>query len=432
MPSTQLTAFDTHSISEAFLQLHVQAGFSRLSPSSLLHDSVPMSFVMSAGLIQVENDLEKIIATTGGKFTFTQPCFRHFDMQQVGLDPTRLSLFHMAAAFNIGSSERETVLPRLWYFLTKVLNLPQERLWISYLEDAELGHDQASFACWQDLGVESAHLIPLDQQHCFWRQRSTGQIASDGKKCGPHTEVFYERLEIACPQCEQRLVPLGTCRCGRFVEIANSLFIENYLNDSGQLIPAPTVFAECVVGLERLEMVLRQLPSVYHIQRLEAWRVVLKPLLPTTSEAKSALGLILDHLSAFVRLTEDGAPAPGRGGRAAIMRKLVRSVIAECLLNKLEFDDLINVFMNEKSLILAKLKSEHRRFERTLTQAQVRLELYMAESQPNDKLQPHQQLFLQKHYGLSLRLLNYYRVIIEYKNTNLTTRQLPSSGKTKI
>lgn len=367
MLSTQLTAFDTHSISEAFLQLHVQAGFSRLSPSSLMHDSVPMSFVMSAGLIQVENDLEKIIATTGGKFTFTQPCFRHFDMQQVGLDPTRLSLFHMAAAFNIGSSERETVLPRLWYFLTKVLSLPQERLWISYLEDAELGRDQASFACWQDLGVESAHLIPLDQQHCFWRQRSTGQIASDGKKCGPHTEVFYERLEIACPQCEQRLVPLGTCRCGRFVEIANSLFIENYLNDSGQLIPAPTVFAECVVGLERLEMVLRQLPSVYHIQRFAAWRDQFSAFIaPNNAETEQSLGLILDHLSAFISLMEHGAPEPGRGGRKYIMRKLARELMKRMLLLDWEISEQLNTLASSSThrQAIRYLQDEWQRFSK--------------------------------------------------------------------
>ncbi|MDD4964103.1 MAG: hypothetical protein PHI11_09320 [Gallionella sp.] len=97
---------DCHSISEAFLALHEQDGFSRLPPSSLLHDSVPMSFVMSAGLIQVENDLDQIIKKTGGKFTFTQPCFRHFDLDQVGSDPNRLSLFHMPAAFYIGSNQQ--------------------------------------------------------------------------------------------------------------------------------------------------------------------------------------------------------------------------------------------------------------------------------------------------------------------------------------
>ncbi|MBK8452007.1 MAG: alanine--tRNA ligase-related protein [Thiofilum sp.] len=324
-------SLDAQAIGDAFLALHEQEGFTLLPPSSLLHDSVPMSFVMSAGLIQVENELEAIVLKTGGKFAFTQPCFRHFDMGQVGADPTRLSLFHMSAAFHIGSSERSTVLPRLWFFLTQVLKLDTKRLWISYLDDPELGCDEASFECWKRLGVDEAHLVGLDQEHCFWRQRSTGQIASDGKKCGPHTEIFYER-EGVCAECEVGAKALGTCRCGRFVELANSLFIENYIDEAGQLIAADTVFAECVLGLERVEMVLRDLPSVYHVRRFEEWRAVLMPWLPNRSEEdEQSLAVILDHLSAFVKLTEDGAPAPGRGGRKYIMRKLARELMIRML-----------------------------------------------------------------------------------------------------
>ena len=96
------------------------------------------------------------------------------------------------------------MLPRLWHFLTEVLGLEKERLWVTYLDDPEFGRDEASYQCWRALGVDEARLVGLDQQHCFWRQRSLGQIASDGKKCGPHTEVFYERVEVACPTCENR------------------------------------------------------------------------------------------------------------------------------------------------------------------------------------------------------------------------------------
>ncbi|MBU1725957.1 MAG: hypothetical protein KJ892_19120, partial [Gammaproteobacteria bacterium] len=307
MTPAQPITWDCQAISEAFLALHERDGFARLPPSSLLHDSVPMSFVMSAGLIQVENDLEKIVEETGGKFAFTQPCFRHFDMKQVGEDPTRLSLFHMSAAFHIGCSERETVLPRLWHFLTEVLGLEQERLWVTYLDDVEFGRDEASYQCWKALGVAEERLVGLDQHHCFWRQRSTGQIASDGKKCGPHTEVFYERPEVACPSCESAERAIGSCRCGRFVEISNSLFIENYVADDGLLIPADTVFAECVVGLERVEMILRNLSSVYHVQRFAAWREQLARtnILPCSPASEQSIGIILDHLSAFVKLTED-------------------------------------------------------------------------------------------------------------------------------
>lgn len=186
------------SISDAFLALHASDGFAVLPPSSLLHESVPMSFVMSAGLIQVENNLEQIVEQTGGRFVFTQPCFRHFDVKQVGFDTTHLSLFHMSAAFHIDCSDRSTVLPRLWHFLTDVLQLDKKRLWVTYLDDSKFGLDQRTYDCWRNIGVEDNRLVALNQEHCFWRQKSTGKIASDGKKCGPHTEIFFEREGYHC------------------------------------------------------------------------------------------------------------------------------------------------------------------------------------------------------------------------------------------
>lgn len=368
----QSLATDCQAISEAFLALHERDGFARLPPSSLLHDSVPMSFVMSAGLIQVENDLDRIVQETGGKFAFTQPCFRHFDMKQVGEDPTRLSLFHMAAAFHIGCSERETVLPRLWHFLTEVLGLQQDRLWVTYLDDAELGRDEASYQCWKRLGVAEERLVGLDQHHCFWRQRSTGQIASDGKKCGPHTEVFYER-DVACPTCDEQTQPLGNCRCGRFVEISNSLFIENYLNDDGKLIPAGTVFAECVLGLERVAMLLQAVASVHHTQRFQPWREALTPLFSHQQpvDAEHAIRVISDHLSAFVKLTEDGAPAPGRGGRRAIVQNLVRRAMTEVLISEVNIPDVLTAIraLTQQGDVQARLYQEYKRFSRTVERA---------------------------------------------------------------
>jgi alanyl-tRNA synthetase len=253
----------------------------------------------------------------------------------------------------------------LWYFLTQTLGLDKDRLWVTYLDDAEFGRDEASYQCWKALGVAEERLVGLDQQHCFWRQRSTGQIASDGKKCGPHTEVFYER-DVACPACENREQPLGNCRCGRFVEISNSLFIENYIDDDGKLIPAGTVFAECVLGLERTEMVLRGLPDVYHVKRFDRWREQFHKMLPCIKTSQQqAINITLDHLSAFVKLTNDGAPAPGQGGRKYIMRKLAREAMNQLLQCKLDVLSLLNALMedqDQKSLAL--LQEEYVRFNK--------------------------------------------------------------------
>lgn len=222
---THLTT--VQAISTAFELTFAQQGFSVLQSSSLLHDSVPHSFVMSAGLVQIENELVRIRREYGDRFVFTQPCFRYFDMAAVGKDSTHLSLFHMSAAFHVGSSARETVLPYLWQFLTEVLRLDPARLWISYLDDKTLGIDQASYQCWRDLGVTEHQLVGLSAEFNFWQQKTAGQVMLDGKKCGPHTEIFYERPEFACPHPKSCSL---SCNCGRFVEIANSGHVSNRLN----------------------------------------------------------------------------------------------------------------------------------------------------------------------------------------------------------
>ncbi|MDD2749703.1 MAG: alanine--tRNA ligase-related protein [Acidithiobacillus sp.] len=394
---------DCDSISEAFLALHEQDGFSRLPPSSLLHDSVPMSFVMSAGLIQVENNLDQIIKKTGGKFTFTQPCFRHFDLNQVGNDPTRLSLFHMPAAFYIGSNQRENMLPRLWYFLTQTLKLSPEHLWISYLDDPELGRDEPTYQCWRTLGIAESHLLGQDQQQCFWRQRALGKIASDGKKCGPHTEVFYERTDITCPVCAASTTPNITCHCGRFVEISNSLFIENYLNEAGKLIPADTVFSECVVGLERLTMILQNAADVYQISRFQAWHNCLPA--PDNTHTVSH-NIIVDHLSAFVKLVEDGAPAPGHGGQARVMRVLARRMMTEALLIDLDIATIFTGITHPPSRNY--LEREHNKFSATLKKGTKVLSELL--NQGRNTLLSYERDQLQKQYGIPFLLIDKYKM----------------------
>lgn len=405
-------------ISDAFLSLHQKEGFETLPPSSLIHPSVPMSFVMSAGLIQVENDLEKIVEQTGGKFAFTQPCFRHFDVKQVGTDSTHLSLFHMSAAFNIGCSKRETILPRLWHFLTKILKINKDRLWITYLDDDEFGCDHRTLDCWSNIGVDRTHLIGLDQEHCFWRQRSTGQIASDGKKCGPHSEVFIERDGYICTERCVTGNP-GACRCGHFVEVSNSLFIENYISEERKLIPAETVFAECVIGIERLAMVLQNVPNVHRVNRFTKWEELLVKMLPTQlrSTQEKSVNVVLDHLYAFLKLSNDGAPEPGRGGRRSIMRKLVRGAVTEMLLLGFLFDDikqLTSKFFPE--MAFKQFDLEHLRYQKTLKKT---YQLLVIRFESNQTLSLDYLTHLDKNHGLSPPLARKYFSAIQHQQKAL-------------
>ena len=350
-PQTQ-SLHTCQSVSDAFLALHAKDGFAVLPPSSLLHESVRMSFVMSAGLIQVENDLDQIVEKTGGKFVFTQPCFRHFDVKQVGQDTTHLSLFHMSAAFNIDNTDRENILPRLWYFMTETLSLEKSRLWITYLDDEKFGCDERTKKCWSNLGVQPNRLIGLDRNHCFWKQRKTGKIARDGKKCGPHTEVFYERIEVECSKCSAHPELMGlSCHCGRFVEVSNSLFIENYISNDDSLIASDTVFSESVIGAERLAMIMQKVSDVHQVDRFQRMWSDLYPFLSTAPQSvtKGSVRIIIDHISAFITLADDGAPKAGRGGQANIMRKLSRGAMGEILRCGLPVRDILEALVSQYS-----------------------------------------------------------------------------------
>ncbi|SKA86212.1 tRNA synthetases class II (A) [Thiothrix eikelboomii] len=375
LAETHLTT--VQAISSAFELNFAQQGFSVLQPSSLLHKSVPHSFVMSAGLVQIENELVRIRHEYGDRFVFTQPCFRYFDMAAVGKDSTHLSLFHMSAAFHVGSSARETVLPYLWQFLTEVLQLDPARLWISYLDDKTLGKDQASYQCWRDLGVTEQRLVGLSAESNFWRQKTAGQVMLDGKKCGPHTEVFYERPEIACQHPQNCGL---TCDCGRFVEIANSLFIEKYLNEEGGLIDNPEPFAETVIGNERLAMLQQQLADIHQLHEFQPYRSILLDLLQRQHPHDWAFYLpnihvIQDHLLAFVTLVEHGAPAPGQSGRARIMRKLARAAIGNMVVIKLDSLLLEQVLFEDKQAkALQYLLEEYRKLMKVLENAKSKLD----------------------------------------------------------
>jgi alanyl-tRNA synthetase len=394
-------------ISDAFLALHQKDGFEILEPSSLLHPSVHTAFVMSAGLVQIENELAQIIERTGGKFTFTQPCFRYFDMDLVGKDSIHSSLFHMPAAFYIGSSQRANILPRLWHFLTQTLQLRTDRLWITYLNDPILGIDQQTLNCWKNIGIDTDRLIGLEQQHNFWQQRELGQIASDGKKCGPHSEVFYERTEVNCAQCEASTALMGSCTCGRFVEISNSLFIENYIDKQGQLIRADTVFSECVIGAERLAMIQQNVTTVHGIAKYSHWQAILQNHFShqNSRQYHHAMHIIMDHLSAFMHLVADGAPKPGRGGQARIMRKLARGAITQALLWDIDINKLLSLLLSKYNHTHAEYKPEQSlqrlydelsRFECTLKRAKKQMQKMLQHSVLTEEIKQE----LQQKWGL--------------------------------
>jgi alanyl-tRNA synthetase len=188
--------------------------------------------------------------------------------------------------------------------------------------------DIETFKAWRAAGLPESQIYALPAPDNFWKQNALHVGAVNSRKCGPTTEVFYDRgRHLACgPAC------CPGCSCGRFVELLNTLFITLRMDEAnGELLPLEEPFTETVIGRERVTAVLQDFPSVYEID-------VLRPLiLQTRCSAHAAIlpenerrkheRLLVDHLRALLFLTADGAPPPGRGGRARLMRILARELL---------------------------------------------------------------------------------------------------------
>ncbi len=320
----------TIKVGEAFLDYYRSLGYEIIPGSSLLDESVPMSFVMSAGMVQFEKLAGR--KRSSDRYALIQNCFRYFDLDKVGISDYHLSLFQMPATFDFGQLDRKQTIMQIWYLLTQVYHFNPGHLAVTCfgggrILETKLLADLEALEAWRAAGLPESQIHALPAPENFWKQNALHVGAVNSRKCGPTTEVFYDRGQhFACgPACRPG------CSCGRFVELLNTLFIFLRVNENGDLLPLEEPFTETVIGRERVTAILQGLPSVYEID------VLLPLILQTRRAAHAAIltederrkheRLLVDHLRALLFLTADGAPPPGRGGRARLMRILARELL---------------------------------------------------------------------------------------------------------
>lgn len=407
-------------IRRRFVDYYTMQGFHPLPRAPMIHPSIPMSFVMSAGLIQVETSLARAEDRPGDEFVLVQECFRHFDLDRVGSDSLHLSLFEMPGAFVFGPNGKAATVQRMWTLATSILGIDRERIWVSYFGGGEvlgdsLEEDCATQQAWLDVGVPEHHIVSLGPEHNYWVQGGGIDGLETPRKAGPNTELFYERVDRW---------PCGTncrpgCRCGRFVEFSNSLFISREQDSEEEgLRPMAEPFSETVIGTERVAMILQGVDSVFRtavyrpvIETIESF--VDEPELPEALVAESER-VIGDHLKALYVLVADGAPPPGKNGRERIVKLLIRGVVTRQILLDIRSSEFVPTVMEairetvhssvrgtpeDEGRMMSYFSSESERFRKTIERARRKLERLLEE---NDgcTLSGSQILFLEKRKGL--------------------------------
>lgn len=409
---------NTAEIRRRFVGYYEGLGYRSLPRAPMIDPSIPMSFVMSAGLVQVENSLARSAKREGNQYVLVQNCFRHFDLEKVGTDDIHLSLFEMPGAFVFGPDGKTGTVKRMWALATSILSLKRENIWVTYFRGGtvvgnDMTEDNVTRQAWIDLGIPENRIIGLGTDSNYWIQGKGIEDTSITRKCGPNTELFYDRgLETACNNdCKPG------CRCGRFVEFSNSLFICSEISqNNGCIRPLTNPFTETVIGAERVSMIHQKVASVFNIEEFEHIINTIHGLvhidgLPESCVAPSER-VIADHLRGLYYLIADGAPRPGKNGRERIIKILIRRIITRLNILNVDLEKALPILVASISnatpniepkdqvitLLIEYFLSEYQRFKETISRGQRQLILLLREND-GDTLSGSQIAYLEKKWG---------------------------------
>ncbi len=255
----------------------------------------------------------------GRNITFTraascQKCLRTGDLENVGKTPRHHTFFEMLGNFSFGDYFKKEAISWGWEFMTKVMGLPEKRLWVSVYE----GDDEAYGIWLNDVGVPAEKIVKLGEHDNFWPADAPTQ--GPNGPCGPCSEIFYDWGEDAgCGKKECG----PACDCGRFVEVWNLVFTQFERKPDGSLDPLPSKNIDTGMGLERMASVMQGVRTNFDTDLFAPMIGEIKKHIGKKEASREDLHLIADHIRAVTFAVADGV-SPSNEKRGYVVRKLIR------------------------------------------------------------------------------------------------------------
>ena len=360
--------------------------------SSLVPDN-PTVLLTTAGMLQFLPIFLGIVKSPydPARATSCQKCARaggkDSDIENVGRTPRHHTFFEMLGNFSFGDYYKKEIIPWAWDFVTNVLKLDKDRLWITIFET-----DDEAFEIWQKAGVPAERIKRKGKKDNFW-----GPPGASGS-CGPCSEIHYDLGEQfkCCPECG-----IDTCECDRWVEIWNLVFTELYQDEEGNQSPLESKNVDTGMGLERITMVCQGVTSTFETD-------LLKPILDKVSEMSGveykksektdiSLRIITDHARCVSFLISDGV-IPGNEGRSYVLRMILRRALRHGKILGMDLPFLYKLvdtivenygeaypdLIKNKTKIIDTIKKEEERFAKTLDRGYKMLDEFIAEKKDID------------------------------------------------
>ena len=306
---------NSRELRQAFLDYFVSKDHAIVESSSLVPDNDPTLLFTNAGMVQFKDALALREDRGYKRAVSCQRCVRaggkHNDLDNVGYTARHHTFFEMLGNFSFGDYFKREAIFFAWEFLTEVVKLPPEKLWVTVHES-----DDEAEAIWvNEVGFDKNRLSRLGDDDNFWTMGDTGP-------CGPSSEIFYDHGE------EVPGGPPGSPdgELDRYIEIWNLVFTQFDRSADGTLTPLPKPCVDTGMGLERLAAVLQNVHNNYDIDLFKALVNRAGTLLKFTDLKNDSLKVIADHIRSTAFLISDGV-LPSNEGRGYVLRRIIRRAL---------------------------------------------------------------------------------------------------------
>lgn len=371
----------TAQIRSEFLRYFESKGHTLVESSSLVPSNDPTLLFTNAGMVQFKDVFLGKDQRSYKRATTSQKCVRaggkHNDLENVGFTARHHTFFEMLGNFSFGDYFKKEAIHYAWEFVTQVLKLPKDRVYVSVFEKddeaAKIWHEQEK--------VPLDRIFRFGEKDNFWSMGETGP-------CGPCSELYIDRGEKY--GCGKKTCTVG-CDCDRYMEFWNLVFMQYDRSADGKLTPLPKPSVDTGAGLERLAAILQDAPTNYDTDLFKTIIEKTAALLgrtysPSDTDAVS-YRVIADHARATAFLISDGV-LPSNEGRGYVLRRIMRRAIRHG--KKLGFDrpffheaaqfvidqmkDAYPSLVTQHALIDKAIRAEEEQFLRTLERGLVLLD----------------------------------------------------------
>ena len=257
----------------------------------------------------------------GTRLADYQKCVRTNDIDEVG-DNRHCTYFEMLGNWSLGDYFKDESIAMSFELLTKELNIPVEKLFVTvFAGDEDCPKDEVAAKAWKKAGILDGHIYYYGKDDNWW-------IAGETGPCGPDTEIFYDTGKEACgPDCQP------SCDCGKYVEIWNNVFMEFFKDEKGNYSKLKQHNVDTGMGLERITFILQGKETVFDTELFAPVIKKLEKLQKVDSVASRRI--VAEHLRSSMMIISDGG-RPSNLDRGYVLRRLIRRMIRH--LNKLEID----------------------------------------------------------------------------------------------